>query len=1431
MQRYIGLDEMSEELVPDEDWEEKYSEQHKKKFWKNKKTGKSSWTEPPKVAKKSSATEPSATAPSSSTDGSGNTKAETEMIADEDWEEKYSEQHKRKFWKNKKTGKSSWTEPPKVAKKVSVEAASASTTAAPAPAAAVATAAPQSELVPDEDWEEKYSEQHKRKFWKNKKTGKSSWTEPPKVSKVATAEVSEPSKNTSSTEASSTVELVPDEDWEEKYSEQHKRKFWKNKKTGKSSWTEPPKVVKSKTTAGAAGGTAAEAAEELVPDEDWEEKYSEQHKKKFWKNKKSGKSSWTEPPKVAKKSSATEPSATAPSSSTDGSGNTKAETEMVADEDWEEKYSEQHKRKFWKNKKTGKSSWTEPPKVAKKVSVEAASASTTAAPAPAAAVATAAPQSELVPDEDWEEKYSVPHKRKFWKNKKTGKSSWTEPPKVFKTAQPSQQATEAATSAAMADSKSSAVETEAKVETIKEKPLAILPTCGILWTVENGNWSSFPAKLISRERASLLILYREYQTAPISTAGAAFPLIVSSLEDELLNEIAASETSARDLLLGKRKKDAAAEGTGTGTSADGGGQGIQLLLSFKAPHSASASSAAAAVASSSALASFVAKLYCNESPGRLRFVISDGAAFADIDIDKKLPAFSASVATSSTALASAATSAAVTPGKGDAQPGFKSNAATEVILMCSSKTEASLWAKILRTKVSQQQLEIFDRSEFCAGDIDRVTMACILASAKTERACAEIDWLRCLSRALTSSASPSPSDRVMATAQQQQQQQQEQEQVMRSNLKLVEEKVNQQLLKFSSSSSAITDQLSKSLEANRLPGDGLVVVAMTLSSSAPLLFPQHDSHRGNLSHFTGQYLSLWIQLDELNHRLIFYDHGPGHDPCVFFSVSSLTHIILQDLFFEQNFLLELQHCSLLPPDLELDLMQQQEEQQQQQQISAVSVNLSFSFSTALEYWKWALSFANFIQLCKAINKQTSPSPLPLSLDSYSSPTKLSLPFSSHSYLSSSLSHLGTPSRDNGNGSHKGSGVPKWNSFMLDFAMDSINSITDRNMIRRFMKRHSASGSEVRSLRFYSIHNRVIISEAGHTSLRIGSVLITLNGISAIGIPGRSLTELIQDIPSHSSVEIFCWEFPREIFHCQVMATSLKKTSAVTAASAAAVDSWEEQKTNEKTSVVSSSEVDGSKWMTDVRMKLEGDSILFVSGNSHPSSSSSSSSSSSGWRQTLLLSNIRMRLIEVDDETSVTSSASRSTSASASASGHTRPTVVALCVAIELRDKDSKVLISCSSLQVLLDLLCRIFEALKLFGTIGYDLTLFHERCLQYQLLLQAHKTPAPVLSLGLSPAPSSGHYQYSTPLKSPAAGEGAASSGTVALTTATRSDIMRAAQELESVFESLHISDSFPTVKKIHAVCLLFLSPSSPTTLMLCAVGFKLIATSKYCKP
>jgi hypothetical protein len=154
-----------------------------------------------------------------------------------------------------------------------------------------------SAAVPSEaEWEEKYSDEHKRPYWSNTMTGERTWTKPVAGGAAAAspprAEVASP--RLAAAVANGDVGATPDgsSDWEEKYSEEHKRAYWSNKKTGERTWTKPvaggaaaasPRLV-------AAGGAAATDGSS-----DWEEKYSEVHKRAYWSNKKTGESTWTKP--------------------------------------------------------------------------------------------------------------------------------------------------------------------------------------------------------------------------------------------------------------------------------------------------------------------------------------------------------------------------------------------------------------------------------------------------------------------------------------------------------------------------------------------------------------------------------------------------------------------------------------------------------------------------------------------------------------------------------------------------------------------------------------------------------------------------------------------------------------------------------------------------------------------------------------------------------------------------------------------------------------------------------------------------------------------------------------------------------------------------------------------------------------------------------
>lgn len=371
-------------------WVEGYSEKHKRKYWKNKETGKTSWTDPNKN------TTPASAAKEGSDTAADTRAASVDASADaSEWVEGFNEKHQRKYWKNKTTGKTSWKNPLSTAPSSNTSVASeAVSTAIGATAAAGG----------GDGWVEGYSEKHQRKYWKSKATGKTSWTDPAKSSQSASASVVSASSIPPSSDADK--KAAAEEEWVEGYSEKHKRKYWKNKTTGKTSWTDPHKNESDSASSKAkAGGDAASDAVEPSSASsnsvvsEWVEGYSEKHQRKYWKHKETGKTSWKDP------------TAAGASSNSSVVSEVKSTAAGGVEEEWVKGYSEKHKRTYWKNKATGKTSWTDPAK-----SSQSANASVASIPAGAEGA-----------DSEWVEGYSEKHKRNYWKNKTTGKTSWTNP--------------------------------------------------------------------------------------------------------------------------------------------------------------------------------------------------------------------------------------------------------------------------------------------------------------------------------------------------------------------------------------------------------------------------------------------------------------------------------------------------------------------------------------------------------------------------------------------------------------------------------------------------------------------------------------------------------------------------------------------------------------------------------------------------------------------------------------------------------------------------------------------------------------------------------------------------------------------------------------------------------------------------------------------
>ena len=209
----------------------------------------------------------------------------------------------------------------------------------------------------------------------------------------------------------------------------------------------------------------------------------------------------------------------------------------VVDEDWVEKFSDQHKRKFWKNKTTGKSSWTEPPKI-KKMVPKSGGGGGGGGGGGSGGMESADVEEEteeiIVPDADYEESYDVQRKRKIWKHKTSGKLLLTEPTVTKRVP------LTAATRALRATASLAAVSKESKK--VSEPQPDLPSSCGFLWEVTNKRWVKYAAKVCMDSRSaswhgSCLVMYANCQDCSfILTSAEQGMLRNGSLDQSVASE-------------------------------------------------------------------------------------------------------------------------------------------------------------------------------------------------------------------------------------------------------------------------------------------------------------------------------------------------------------------------------------------------------------------------------------------------------------------------------------------------------------------------------------------------------------------------------------------------------------------------------------------------------------------------------------------------------------------------------------------------------------------------------------------------------------------------------------------------------------------------------------------------------------------------------
>ena len=259
----------------------------------------------------------------------------------------------------------------------------------------------------------------------------------------------------------------------------------------------------------------------------------------------------------------------------------------------------------------------------------------------------------------------------------------------------------------------------------------------------------------------------------------------------------------------------------------------------------------------------------------------------------------------------------------------------------------------------------------------------------------------------------------------------------------------------------------------------------------------------------------------------------------------------------------------------------------------------------------------------------------------------------------------------------------WSKVELDRSLSALNHIADRQMVRTMSRSIRLTGPELRSINFSRINGRTIVSKSTCNKVSEGSIVIMVNELCAIGLPGRDLIRLVNEIPDHVAVDMVYWQFPRDILRCGVILNppevNEKNFSTDWTVICRKFEPMKEVSNETLTEI--SSDIKNK----NISAEIQQCEVLFESGIITIADMTSESRLS-----------VRLKATEIQLRLRETGSNDKWNSF--------------MNFAIEIRDNVSHALFCCNSMQDLVRMCSKLFEVMKLVGAIDFDLETFYEKC-------------------------------------------------------------------------------------------------------------------------
>ena len=261
--------------------------------------------------------------------------------------------------------------------------------------------------------------------------------------------------------------------------------------------------------------------------------------------------------------------------------------------------------------------------------------------------------------------------------------------------------------------------------------------------------------------------------------------------------------------------------------------------------------------------------------------------------------------------------------------------------------------------------------------------------------------------------------------------------------------------------------------------------------------------------------SIWVKIDVSNKAIFFHDRGPNSIP-VFVADVSLSNLTIPKLVDREELCVEVVDCK----KKNLGSVSDKDDAQ---------YNILFKFYTIMDFWRWSVAIGsacgNGCALLPTEIVSTSPSKnggkVPIGVQKLlenASPAKQSQQLN--------VSNM-------------------WNNNLLSIAMTAINSLAERHLPKQTIRTAKLPGAVFKTCSFELLNKRLVLKHKGSSSLVEGSVLISVNGLSAVTMSGPLIMKFIDELPRQEEVEVVLWKFPRADFKVNVLAISapLRKADA------------------------------------------------------------------------------------------------------------------------------------------------------------------------------------------------------------------------------------------------------------------------------------------------